>query len=112
MTNNEQRAPLYLDCFELAEWLIGQFDTLAGELPSSICRLGLELLDAITLALKDRDREMQLDRADAALICLRQRLRLANALNLVEEEPMLHALELCDGIGRQIGGWWRALGPA
>jgi hypothetical protein len=111
MTTNAERAPLYLDCFELAEWLLGRFDEQAGELPDSLCRVGLELLDAVTLALKDRDREMRLELADEALIRLRQRLRLANALDRLDEDAMLHALELCDGIGRQIGGWWRSLDP-
>lgn len=42
---------------------------------------------------------------------LRIQLRLAAARGYMSEEQLLYAIELMDTIGRQLGGWIRALGP-
>jgi len=79
-------------------------DQRADALSRDTCRVCLLLLDAVVLALKDRDRWEQLDQADEALLRLRQRIRLAQDRDIFDERQALHALGLCDRIGRQIGG--------
>jgi hypothetical protein len=104
-------APLYTDCLALAEWLLGHFQEDERVLPRELCTLGLALLDAVVLALKERESEAQIEQADTLLLRLRMRLRLTPALHLLEERQMLHGLERADAIGRQLGGWLRSLGP-
>jgi len=103
------RAPLYTDAYDLAAWLLGHLDQGADALSRDTCRVCLGLLDAVVLALKDRDRWERLDQADEALLRLRQRIRLAQDRGIFDERQALHALGLCDRIGRQIGGWQRSL---
>ncbi|MCG8423787.1 MAG: four helix bundle protein [Proteobacteria bacterium] len=105
------RAPLFRDAFELCEWLLGHFGDDDRVLAHSICSRALSLLEAITLALKDRAREEQIDTADELLIGLRLRVRLAAQLGYVSENQAVHALERTDTIGNQLGGWLRSLGP-
>jgi len=102
-------APLFHDAFQLYTWLHGRFAASSDPLARSLLDLALGLLDALTLALKGRDRELHLDRADEQLILLRVRLRLAAALGLCSEPQLLHALGSADAIGRQLGGWHRSL---
>jgi hypothetical protein len=104
-------APLYTDAFALCEWLLGHFGDDPRLLPQNLCHNGLALLDAVTLALKGRRREEQIDAADEGLIRLRTQLRLAATAGYLTEAQSLHALERADAIGRQLGGWMRALGP-
>jgi hypothetical protein len=103
------RAPIYTAAFDLADWVLGHFNTATDRLSADICRLALRLLDNIVLALADQDALDALDRADIALAQLRQRLRLAERLALLDERQLLHGLARCDDIGRQIGGWLRSL---
>ncbi len=111
MSRNRGPAPLYVDTFALCEWLLGRFGKDTRVLPSAICQHALALLDAVTLALKGRRRDEQVEIADERLIGLRTQLRLAASTGYLSESQMIHALDRADAIGRQIGGWMRTLGP-
>ena len=111
MSRETSPAPLYTDAFSLCEWLLGRFGEDPRLLPQSLCSNGLALLEAVTLALKGRRREDQIDVADERLISLRTQIRLAAAVGCLTEAQALHALERADVIGRQLGGWMRSLGP-
>jgi hypothetical protein len=106
------RAPLYTDAYDLAAWLLGHLDRRGDALSRDTCRVCLLLLDAVVLALKNRDRWERLDQADEALLRLRQRIRLAEDRGIFDQRQALHALARCDRIGRQIGGWQRSLEEA
>jgi hypothetical protein len=90
---------------------LGRFESSAGVLQQRLCGDGLALLDALVLALKGRRRDEMLDQADEALLLLRIHLRLATDSGLLEEGQLLYALERADAVGRQLGGWIKALGP-
>ena len=111
MSEGYSAAPLYVDAFDLCEWLLGRFGDDGRVLPRVLCEHALALLGAITLALKDRRREEQIEAADAYLIRLRTELRLAATLGYLSDAQLLHALERAEVIGRQLGGWLRSLGP-
>ncbi len=111
MSEKRTPAPLYTDTFALCEWLLNHFGDDTRILPQTLCTQALRLLEAVTLALKGRRRDEQVDIADECLIRLRTQLRLAAATGYLSEAQMLHALERAEVIGRQIGGWMRALGP-
>lgn len=101
-------APLYVDTFELCRWLTERFGTSSEVLPQRICRSGLDLLQAVTLALKGRRRDEHMEIADERLIALRTQLRLAGACGYLQDAQMLFALERADLVGRQLGGWMRS----
>lgn len=106
-----QRAPIFADAYALCDWLIGRLGDDNRELARAICRRGLTLLNAISLALIGRDRHDCIDQADEILIGLRNELRLAASSGYLSEAQAIYALERADAIGRQIGGWLRTLGP-
>jgi hypothetical protein len=107
----QPHAPLYTDAFALCEWLLGRFGDDQRALPHQLCVSGLALMEAVTLALKGRRRDENLESADEQLIALRTQLRLAGAAGYLSESQLLFALERADLIGRQLGGWLRSLGP-
>jgi hypothetical protein len=109
---DENRAPLFTDTFSLCEWLLRHLDREQSSLARAVCDNALKLLEVITFALKNRLREERLDEADERLIALRMQLRLAGSIGLFNERQMLFALECSDRIGRQLGGWQRALDAA
>ena len=104
-----RQAPIYTDAFALCDWLLERFGANAEVLPVRLCRSGLDLLEAVTLALNGRSREENIDLADECLIALRTQLRLAAARGYLHQSQMLYALQCADTIGRQLGGWKRAL---
>ncbi len=103
-------APLYVDTSRLCAWLLERLGGCEDVLARRLCSTALDLLEHLTLALKNRGREERIDGADEDLIVLRVELRLAGNLDLLTERQVLFALELADGIGRQLGGWRRSLG--
>jgi hypothetical protein len=107
-----ERAPLFTASMALASWLVKTLDREPGVLPAAIVRDGLRLLEALTLALKDRDRLARLDDADERLIALRLKLRLASETGLLSDRQAMHALEQANDIGRQLGAWLRSLEQA
>ena len=76
-------APLFTDTYDLTSWLLGRLHADPSRLAADLCRLALELLDAITAALRRRDDIESLDDADGLLASLR--LRLAAEIGLLEE---------------------------
>jgi len=111
MASVSEHAPLYVDCMALCEWLLNKFDQAPGVLGASLCRCALELVQAVVLALKDRDREAQIELADEQLIRLRALLRLAVDTGRLSDQQYGFALGRVDAIGRQLGGWSLSLGP-
>ncbi|MCI0666942.1 MAG: hypothetical protein L0Y43_02690 [Methylococcaceae bacterium] len=107
-----QQAPLFTDAFSLCEWLLQHFEEYTDALSKRICRHGMDVLDFITLALKGYAREERLELADETLIRLRIGLRMAAARQRLNDQQLFHAISLIDRIGRQIGGWQRALNQA
>lgn len=105
-------APLFVHAFDLATWVLGRFGEGSDALSRELCAKTLALLDLITLALQDRERDMRLTDADELLVGVRLRLRLAGQLGSLDERQLVHALGLADGLGRQIGGWQRKLARA
>lgn len=103
-------APVYVDAFALCEWLFQHLGDDGRVLPRALCSNALRLLEAVTLALQHRDTEGRVAEADERLIALRVHLRLASSAGLFTEPQMLHALEMADRVGRQIGGWLRSMG--
>ena len=108
---NQPHAPLYVDTLALCEWLLGHFDNDSRTLPKDLCKCSLDLLEALTLALKGRRRDENLEIADERLIWLRTQLRLAHTMSYLNRQQLLYALEQTDLIGRQLGGWLRTLEP-
>ena len=105
-------APLFVHAFDLAAWVLGRFGERSDALSRELCTKSLTLLDLITLALQDRERDLRLNDADELLVGLRLRLRLAGQLGALDERQLMHALGLADDLGRQIGGWQRTLARA
>lgn len=106
------RAPIFTDTFALCEWLLRHLDREPSVLARTLCDNALTLLELITFALKDRLRDERLAEADDRLTALRLQLRLAGSTGLFEAQQVVFALECADRIGRQLGGWQRALDAA
>lgn len=107
----EHRSPIHADLVDLAEWVLDKFDRETSVLSRDLCAAALELLETVTLALKGRRQEENLELADELLIRVRVRLRMARQLGYLDDDQLMHNLEFTDGIGRQLGGWLRSLGP-
>jgi hypothetical protein len=101
--------PLYRDGFALCDWLLQHFGEAGDALGRGLAETGLALLKAIVLALKAPQPDDYIEMADEHLIVLRTWLRLAHTRSRIDEDQLLYALEQADRIGRQIGGWLRAL---
>jgi hypothetical protein len=107
----EHRAPIHADLVDLLDWLLNKFDKEEGVLPRRLCNGAIDLLQAVTLALKGRRQEENLYVADEQLIQVRILLRMACQQGYLEDRQLLHVLELTDSIGRQVGGWLRSIEP-
>jgi hypothetical protein len=106
----DTHAPIFTDCWDLCVWLLKKARTQGTDLlAQSLAEESLRLLDAITMALKNLDREQALDEADVILLRLRLRLRLAVDTALLDDRQGQYALRLADTIGRQLGGWQKSL---
>jgi hypothetical protein len=112
MSEHSARAPLFVDCLALAGWLVARFEAAPGPLGQRLTDTALELLETVTLALKDRAKEERVEQADELLIRLRALLRVAVEGGLLTTDQYQHVVERVDAIGRQLGGWLRSLGPA
>lgn len=103
-------APLFVDATRLAIEVLQRFDATPGRLADQLCRDVLELQASIAQALRTRGAPDHIDQADERLLLVRLHLRLAHDLGQLPEGGLVHLLEQADGIGRQLGGWRRALG--
>ncbi len=104
-----KHAPILVDAMALAAWLLERLEGQQGVLAQRIGQQALELVEALVFGLRDWERARNLDRADERVITLRLHLRLAVEVGLLGEAAMMHALELLDSIGRQLGGWQRSM---
>jgi hypothetical protein len=111
MTERSAQAPLFVDGLALADWLLDKLDGAQGHLARNLCDTALELLQVITLALKDRRKDEHVEIADELLVRLRALLRLAVERRSLTPAQYGHVLERIDSIGRQLGAWRRKLGP-
>jgi hypothetical protein len=106
-------APLYSDGFALCAWLHGRLGERADELSRTVCRTALALLGYLVLALKapadGGARDAHIADADQSLVLLRVHIQLAESTDAITQDQSLHALEIADRIGRQLGGWRRSL---
>ncbi len=107
-----REAPLFTAAWDLTTWVLRKFGQEQSVLPTSICTEALTLLDTVVFALKDIERRDQLSVADASLIRLRMRFRLAAEIGLIKERQALFLLRQTDDIGRQLGGWMKSLDAA
>jgi hypothetical protein len=111
MTDRSAHAPLFVDAMALCEWLDGHFGTSERLAERRMLGHALDLLETLTLALKDRQRERRIEEADELLIRLRAGLRLAVECGRFDPDRYHYVLGQVDGIGRQLGAWRRSLGP-
>jgi hypothetical protein len=110
---DDLRAPIFTACWDLCAWLLQKARPQPHDLlAQSLAQEGLRLLDTMTLALKNIDREQALDEADVILLRLRLRLRLAVETELLDDRQGQYALQQTDDIGRQLGGWQKSLADA
>lgn len=101
-------APIFVDAMAAAQWLGHHFNQ-GDVLGRRIHDRALDLLEAVTLALRDFDKLAELDEADRSLACLRVLVLLAHERELLDGGQLLYVTELLDRIGRQLGGWLRSL---
>ncbi len=106
-----QEAPLFVQCMALCRWC---FEGLGAAPTALLARTiegdALRVLDHVTLALKDFNRERNAEEADAALVLLRVHVRLAHELAMLDERQLVHVTGEMSAIGRQLGGWLRRMG--
>jgi hypothetical protein len=110
MTDRSARAPLFVDALALSQWLIARFGATRDPVADRLIGLTLDLLETLTLALKDHARDARIEQADELLIRLRALLRLAAECGRLSTGQYAHVLERVDAIGRQLGAWRRSLG--
>lgn len=109
MSMPHQRAPIFTATWDFSVWLVRKARAAPQDpLARSLADRAMRLLDAITLALKDIDRDDALQHADLLLIQLRLRLRLAMETEFLSAQQAHYALQQTDSIGRQLGGWRKA----
>ncbi len=107
-----RQAPIFTAAWDLTVWVQRHLGDSPQVVAMAAARASLDLLDALVLALKGIEREEQLAVADRDLIRLRMRLRLAHAIDLLDERQLEFLLRLTDDIGRQLGGWQKSLARA
>ena len=108
--NHDLRAPIFAASWDSCAWPLKKsraqpHDALARALAAE----ALYLLDTVTLALKNIDREDAIAEADLILIRLRLGLRLAVETDFLTDRQGQLALRQADDIGRQLGGWQKSL---
>ena len=103
-------APLFIQTFDLASWLLRQLPA-ESPLTPRLHREGLALLDAVVLALRGQDTDARLAQADEAATLLRIHLRLAVQIEQLTPRQMLFLTGELDSIGRQLGGWRKKRTP-
>jgi len=101
------------DCHALLAWLVPVLDDfprarrygLGDRIESAV----LDVLEALIEAAYSRDKAQGLKRANRRLEVARHLWRLCLELKVVAMRRFEHGARLMDGLGRQIGGWQRAL---
>lgn len=101
------------DCHELLAWIIPKLDrfprarryTLGERLESGL----LEVLELLIGAAYGADRRDSLQRANRKLDVVRHLWRLGHSLRAVNGKGYEHGARLMVDLGRQIGGWHKAV---
>jgi hypothetical protein len=108
--SRDLRAPIFTASWDLCVWLLKKARAQPHDpLAHSLAVEALHLLDTVTLALKNIDRDNAVVDADLILIRLRLRLRLAVETEWLNDRQGQYALHQADDIGRQLGGWRKRL---
>lgn len=103
--------PIYRDTVALAGVLLEDLERgrTVPVLRQRLAHGALRLVDAVTLAVAGFERADNLAGADAELRLLRTHLGLALDLGVLAEDAFLALAEQADRVGRQLGGWLRAV---
>ncbi|MCC6556543.1 MAG: four helix bundle protein [Polyangiaceae bacterium] len=106
-------SPLYVRCYDLTRWLLERTMRFPKSqrfvLGQRVERAALDLLEAITAALQEREgRAARLRRADEAATRLRVSLRLCRDLELLRETQATFAHGELTEIGKMLGGFRRS----
>lgn len=106
-----KQAPLFTKAYTFYSWLIEHLEKGQGSafVRETCLETARTVMECITLALKGFDPQHHAHSADEALTLLRLHLRLAEEHGLLEEGPYQHAVVSMDDLGRQLGGWLKAL---
>ena len=106
-----KEAPIYTQGFSFFTWLVKRMEK-THQYPvvtRAVVQTARELMEALTLAFRGFDTPDRAWRADEALALLRFHVRAAFELDLLSQRQYLYAAENMDSIGRQLGGWRKAL---
>jgi hypothetical protein len=108
--SEDARAPIFTATWDVCAWLLKKAQSHPHDvLARSLADNALRLLDNITLALRNIDRDNALLDADIILVQLRLRVRLAEETALFNALQRQYAVDQLDAIGRQLGGWQKTL---
>ena len=107
-------APLYVEAYDLAGWLLKRVEDEADlQLGQRITGAACDLVETVALALTFPERRAAyLERADAKVVVLRTRLRLARQLGILSARRLRFACDRLRKIGRMVGGWRKRVQPA
>ncbi|MBX2812050.1 MAG: hypothetical protein KTR25_09570 [Myxococcales bacterium] len=105
MKTYANEAPIFVDSFALAEWLLGRVQESCHPLAPGITEAAVELIELVALALSGQDKIRRLQAMDELLVRLRMRIRLATATGLFDRSQALFVAERLDLIGNHLGGW-------
>lgn len=103
-------APVYVAAQDLATWVTLRAESWPGptgwQLALRSTTEALDLVQALALALTFPDqRSASQQRADQAIVRLRETLRLATATGLLSHRQLRYACSRLAEIGRMLGGW-------
>ncbi|MEM7678311.1 MAG: hypothetical protein AAF449_20150 [Myxococcota bacterium] len=101
-----KEAPIFIDAYQVALEL-ARLKLEPPDTGAHARALAVELLEALTLALKGFDTPERLHDADVLLVRLRLTVRLL--IDLSDRPALIALTEPLDKIGRQLGGWRRHL---
>jgi len=114
------RAPVAVvtEMHELAAWIIGRVAKYPKDLKYTLGHRTIDVSIAILEGLVEAAylpasvRSEHLAAVNRAIERLRHLVRLAHTLAALPHDSYAHVAERIDGVGRQVGGWMRARGPA
>lgn len=109
-----KKAPLYVDSYDLAVWVIERANSWkefpAGFLARKTTEEAYELLVSASLALTfPKTRGQHLECTDHSIVRLRMALRLASALGYLSSGGLRFANQRLQTIGRMVGAWQKSL---
>lgn len=93
MSVDTNEAPIFVDSFSLAEWLLCRFQDSSHPLAQGVAAAAIELVELTALALSGHEKLERLHSMDELLVRLRMRVRLATAVGLLDQRQALFAAE-------------------